>query len=262
MLRIQTQACALYLLAVLCTAQPVANSTVMEATLDDLRSRFPNQLVFGFEELWDERGNQDINLGSPDSTLQQLLQRARVTNPRYKIDLRSDGLVHLYPARGTADPAHLLDIRLKEFRLPPDHCIQWAIENLDRGSEPGSELVRGPLSYAPELSKFVREKKKEWYLKQGRHEPVVGGFMGGGLGSCDPVGSHPDTYSSRMYHNITVRDAMNLMAVRSLKLSRKEVQSDDPQYGGRGEPISWKFRFRRDPDADSGLGGVPVFQTF
>jgi hypothetical protein len=24
----------------------------------------------------------------------------------------------------------------------------------------------------------------------------------------------------------------------------------------------WKFRFRREADADTGLGGVPLFQTF
>ena len=28
------------------------------------------------------------------------------------------------------------------------------------------------------------------------------------------------------------------------------------------KPLSWKFRFRREPDADTGLGGVPLFQTF
>jgi len=26
--------------------------------------------------------------------------------------------------------------------------------------------------------------------------------------------------------------------------------------------VSWKFRFRREPDAATGLGGIPLFQTF
>ena len=28
------------------------------------------------------------------------------------------------------------------------------------------------------------------------------------------------------------------------------------------KPISRNYRFRRDPDSDTGLGGVPLFQTF
>jgi hypothetical protein len=64
-----------------------------------------------------------------------------------------------------------------------------------------------------------------------------------------------------MYRNITVRDALNLMARRSLRVSRGEVTPNGsicPPH----KPLSWKFRFRREPDADSGLGGVPLFQTF
>jgi hypothetical protein len=58
-----------------------------------------------------------------------------------------------------------------------------------------------------------------------------------------------------------VREALNLLAIRSLKVSRGEVQPNSPIYG-KLVPVSWKFRFRREPDADTGLGGVPVFQTF
>ena len=66
---------------------------------------------------------------------------------------------------------------------------------------------------------------------------------------------------STVYRNLTVREAMKLMAIRSLEPSRGEVQTNDPGYGGY-KPISWKFRFRRESDADTGLGGVAVFQTF
>lgn len=234
----------------------------MEASLDDLRSRFPNELVIGFEELWDKRGDQEINLGPLASTRQDVIKRIRALNPQYTVEHRTDGLVRVRPERETADPAHLLDVKLNTFRFPPDHCLQWAIEHFDRGIEPGIVLVLPPVSYAPELSELLIAKRREWYRKQGREAPVPGGFAGGGLGSCDPVGSLPDTRTSRVYHNITVRDAMNLMVVRSLKLARKEVRSDDPGYWPASRPISWKFRFRRDSQSDTGLGGVPVFQVF
>jgi hypothetical protein len=51
------------------------------------------------------------------------------------------------------------------------------------------------------------------------------------------------------------------MALRSLQLSRREAQPND-ERSGPFKPISWKLRFRPEPDADTGLGGVPVFQAF
>jgi hypothetical protein len=64
-----------------------------------------------------------------------------------------------------------------------------------------------------------------------------------------------------VHRNITVRDALNLMAERSLQVSRGEVTPNDPIYPPY-KPVSWKFRFRREPDSATGLGGIPLFQTF
>ncbi len=60
---------------------------------------------------------------------------------------------------------------------------------------------------------------------------------------------------------MTVRAALNLMAERSLQVSRGEVTPNDPIYPPY-RPVSWKFRFRREADDASGLGGMPLFQTF
>src|SRR5664279_6581796 len=120
------------------SAQPRAHSagvvsTPMEAAVDALRARFPDQIVVGFEELWDARPVTDpqVDLGPPDSTLKQVLDRIRRANPRYKLDLLEGGLVHVYPAHGTADPLGLLDIRLNEFFLPPCDCIPQQINRMD-----------------------------------------------------------------------------------------------------------------------------------
>jgi hypothetical protein len=51
------------------------------------------------------------------------------------------------------------------------------------------------------------------------------------------------------------------MAKRSLQVSREEVTSNSPVHAPY-KPISWRFRFRHDSDSDTGLGGVPVYQTF
>ena len=127
----------------LCAQVP---STPIEAALADLRHRFPNQVVIGLEELWDIQPDREpeVDLGSPNATLQQVLARIRQRNPNYRIDLIPGGLVHVYPAHNTADPAGLLDLRLPEFFLPPDDCLPQQMLYMD------SPLDH--FSYTPELS--------------------------------------------------------------------------------------------------------------
>lgn len=64
-------------------------TTPMEAALDALRARFPNQIIFGLEELWDVRPESEpqVDLGPPASSLEQVLDRIRQANPKYKVDL-------------------------------------------------------------------------------------------------------------------------------------------------------------------------------
>jgi len=227
----------------------------MEASLDALLVRFPNQVVIGFEELWDdERPDTEpqLDLGPPNASLEQVLERIGQLNPVYRVKLQGHGLVHVYPAHGTADPIGLLDIRLKKFQLPPNGCIQYALETIDwyRGG-----MVGG---YAPELSEFLLKNEQEWYRKRGKRAPS------GGVGDLQPGAClpHPVTGSTEAtYLNITVREAMNLMAIRSLELRQGKAYSNDPSLG-ESRAVSWKFRFRREPDSDTGLGGVAVFQTF
>lgn len=224
---------------------PLVPSTPMEAALDELRRRFPNQVVIGFEELFDPRPESEpqIDPGPADTNLEAALDRVRRVAPQYRVDLREDGLVHVYPAKGTADPVHLLDIRIKHFPMPQDHCLQAAMAGID---EPFS-------NYAPELEQFLIAHREAW---DRAHRQVVRGYAGDILGDC-----YRSYASGPAYTNIIVREALNLLAVRSLKLSRREVEPIGPIYD-RPAALSWKFRFRREPDADTGLGGVPLFQTF
>lgn len=222
-------------------------STTMEAAIDALRSRFPNQVVVGFEELWDVRPEREpeVDLGPPNSTLQQILVHMRRANPRYKIDLLAGGLIHVYPASNTADPAGLLDLRLAEFFLPPDECVAQQLLNMD------SPMA---FSYTPELSKYLWEHKVAWYRAHGKE---VGGVAGDFLGDCLPAHHR----RGPIYLHVTVRKALNLMSTRSLQVVRGRVPSNAPTWF-KPKPISWKYRFRREPDADTGVGGVPVLQTF
>ena len=61
-------------------------STPMEAALDALLARFPSQVVIGFEELWDTRPDSEPqpDLGPPDASLEQALERIGHLNPAYK----------------------------------------------------------------------------------------------------------------------------------------------------------------------------------
>jgi hypothetical protein len=221
-------------------------STPMEAAVDALRARFPDQIVVGFEELWDARPltEPQVDLGPPDSSLKQVIDRIRRANPQYKLDLLEGGLVHVYPAHGTADPLGLLDIKLREFFLPPFGCIPQQINGMDS--------LSANWSYTPELSEYLSRKQLEWNLRHG--SPAVG-VIGEFMGDCQPSQQRRDP----IHLNITVREALNLMAIRSLQAALGPA--NDP-HSARPKPISWKYRFRRDLRADNGLGGVPVFQTF
>jgi hypothetical protein len=125
--------------------------------------------------------------------------------------------------------------------MPQDSCLPQAIEHID---------VRG---YASELSEFLAKHKSTWYRNHRREVP---GQVGDILGNCFPLAA-----PGPVHRNITVRDALNLMAQRSLQVSRGEVTPNDTIYPPY-KPLSWKFRFRREPSADTGLGGIPLFQTF
>ena len=223
--------------------QTIVKSTPIEKALDELRARFPNRIVIGFEELFDPRPDKEpqIDLGPTGSSLAQVLNRVRIIDPKYRVELLQGGLVHVYPAKRKVDPVGLLDIRLREFSMPQDSCLDQAIENFDS---------RG---YAPELSNFLAKREEAWYRKHGGQ---VSGVLGDTLGNCFPMAA-----PGPVYHHISVRDALNLLARRSLQVSRGDVTPNDPIYP-LYKPLSWKFRFRREPDANTGLGGMPFFQAF
>ncbi len=231
-----------------CTKTGVT-STPMEAALYELRRRFPNQIVIGFEEFFYENRPEcepQIDLGPPDITLSQALQRVRQTDRRYRVELLQGRLIHVYPAYGTADPPKLLDVKLSEFFLPPDACVAQQFLYMNS--------LMAFFSYTPDLSKYLYRQEEAWYSSHNKQVPgIVGDFMG----DCAPNEHRRPPF----YHNITVREALNLMALRSLQVARGESPSNAPDYV-QVTAISWKYRFHPEPDADTGIGGVPVFQAF
>jgi len=127
--------------------QTIVKSTPIEKALDELRERFPNSIVIGFEELVDQRPNEDpqIDLGPEGSSLSRVLSGVRSTDPKYRVRLIQGSLVRVYPIKRTADPVGVLDVRLHEFSMPQDSCLQSAIENIER--------------YAPELSHCLEYRR-------------------------------------------------------------------------------------------------------
>jgi hypothetical protein len=109
-------------------------------------------------------------------------------------------------------------------------------------------------SYTPELSTYLCE---HWWAWHRAHDNELFGVAGDFLGDCQPAHHRREP----IYHDITVREALNLMAIRSLQVANGQLRTNAPTWAKR-HPISWKYRFRRDPDADTGLGGVPIIQTF
>jgi hypothetical protein len=103
----------------------IVTSTPVEKALDELRARFPNGIVIGFEELFDPRPDKEpqLDLGPTGSSLEQVLNRVRTIDPKYRVELLQSGLVHVYPAKETADPVGLLDIRIRQSSMPQDSCL-------------------------------------------------------------------------------------------------------------------------------------------
>jgi len=226
-------------------SQPIVTSTPIEKALDELRVRFPKDIVIGFEELFDPRPEREpqVDLGPQGLSLDQVLNHVRSIDPKYHVERLQGRLVHVYPAKETADPDGLLDVRLRRFSMPQDSCLRQAIGNMD-------EWFHG---YAPELITLLAERKRAWYRKHGQKIP---GQVGDILGHCLFLGA-----PGPVHRSATVRDALNLMAERSLQVSQGEVTPNDPICAPY-RPVSWKFRFRREPDAGTGLRGIPLFQTF
>ena len=121
--------------------------------------------------------------------------------------------MHVSPAHGTADPPGLLDLKLRNFGVPPDDCLESAMTN---------GITRGPAaSYTPELGTFLWQQQQVW---DRRHGNAPRGTIGSILGDCYPS-SRP---GSPMYHNVTLRKALNIMATRSLQVARGEARSNGP----------------------------------
>ena len=59
------------------STQTIVTSTPIEKALDDLRARFPNSIVIGFEELFDPRPDSEpqVDLGPQGLALAQVLNR-------------------------------------------------------------------------------------------------------------------------------------------------------------------------------------------
>jgi len=224
-------------------SQTIVVPTPIEKALDEVRARCPNRIVIGFEELSELRPDKEpqVELGPTGSSLEQVLNRVRIIDPKYRGELLQGGLVHVYPAKETADPIGLLDISIRQFSMPQDSCLGQAIENID---------ARG---YAPQLAEFLAKRNDAWYRKHGGN---IQGQVGDVLGNCFALAA-----PGPVHRNTTVRGALNLMVKRSLKVSRGEVTPNDTIYPPY-KSLSWKFRFRRESDADTGLQGVPLFQTF
>lgn len=224
-------------------------STPIEAALDELRRRFPNQVVIAFEEFANEQRptcEPHVDLGPPVTTLHQALDRVREVDARYRVELLKGRLVHVYPADDTADPPGLLDLAVRNFAVPPDDCL---------GSAMADGIARGrTVSYTPEVGEFLWRQQMDW---DRRHGNPPRGTVGSILGDCYPS-SRP---GSPVHRNLTLRQALNIMAKRSLQVARGEARSNGPNYI-EVKALSWKYRFRSDPQSDTGLGGTPVFQTF
>jgi hypothetical protein len=63
--------------------------TAMETALDELRRRFPNQVVIGFEGLFGRRSESEtrIDLGPKDAPFDEVLSRIRLVDPNYRVEL-------------------------------------------------------------------------------------------------------------------------------------------------------------------------------
>jgi hypothetical protein len=203
--------------------------TDMEGALKQLRQLEPRILI-GFEKLPQFKGVKEtsITLELAHTTVGETLNLLCVQDARYIYELVNGNLINVFPVGAKADNSNLLNLFCKKARIHVRRAPGAVVQNIRR--------------YIPELDDYLEMKAKAHSLQTGIKYGTVGVEMHGNM--------DPDIHLE--LENLTVRDVLNRLVLHSIPIFQKL----------RWDPQGWKYEFIIDPEAATGLGGYPSWDSF
>ena len=214
----------------------VQDST-MEEALRTLRQYDFARILIGFEKIVHREGEktESLSLSTNSATVGQILEQLCQQSKQYQYEVIQGGIIYVHPAHADSDPLGLLNIKITDF-------------SVEGKMAPAAIILRiGEL--APELASYLNAKESEYYSRRG----LVLGFPGAILhGNMDPeVNLH--------LQNMTVRAILHAIVLYSRQLSD---QTPADIGGNKIPPTSWIYEFVLNPEAPTGLGGIPRWVAF
>jgi hypothetical protein len=220
---------------------PVDSFSVNEADMEEalrlLRRKDYSRILIGFEKVSGKPNTKEdnsITLELKDTHIADVLNALCQADPRYTYQVIQGVLINVFPKGSMEDSHNLLNRPVGRFSVHGDYPAQGVIKGI-------GDLV-------PELRAHLREKREEYFAKKG----IVPGSPGA-IGT----GNMPSEFHLK-FEGGTVRDVLNAVVLHSLR--RYQDATPDPT-GWRTPPTSWKYEFTIDPDAPTGLGGIPSWDT-
>lgn len=208
----------------------------MEEALRLLRRKDYARILIGFEKVPRREGAKEkqISLELRNVMVQDILRRLCEADSRYTYEVVDGVLINVFPKGAKEDPNSLLNMRVAKFSV--------------HGAYTAGGVIRGISELAPELRDYLHKKRQEYYVRKGVF-PGSPGAIG--------RGNMPLEFNLEL-KNVTVREILNKVALHSLTLYRD--RSPD-RTGWKEPPSSWKYEFIIKPEADTGLGGIPNWDT-
>lgn len=213
------------------------NNVDMEEALRQLRRKDYTRIIIGFEKIPSRADQQEprISLDLTHTTVGAVLEQICKTDQRYTYAVINNALLNVFPRGPRTDSQNLLNIRVRRFSVHGAHTTEGVIRNI--------------ADFAPELREYLQRKRNEYYAKQGVSPGVSPG--------ASMSGNRTPEFNLEL-RNMTVREILNAIVLHSARVYREEAPGDT---GWKAPPASWKYEFKMDSSAPTGLGGTPTWDT-
>lgn len=196
-----------------------------------------SKILIGFEKAphwWEGAEPTPISLELNDTTVEVVLRKLCEADPRYTYEVINGRMINVYWKGAKETPSNLMNMKIRHFSVHGNYAPEGVIVGI-------GEL-------APELRDYLREKKNQYHAQRDRFPASPGAIMTGNMtGEFDLE-----------LEDMTIREILNTIVLHSLKL---HLERPPHSTGWRQPPTSWKYEFVIKPDAPTGLGGIPRWDT-
>jgi Tfp pilus assembly protein PilP len=222
----------------------VENVSIAEA-LVKLRAQDYRHVLIGFEQVPHREGEKraPISLKIDAGTLGNVVQRLCQADPRYEYQVVESPvgqpklkgfMIEVRPRGAVNNPADILNMRVGDYEVDSNITAAGAISRISQD--------------APELREYLERKAEEWAQRKGTHSGEIGAIMSGNM--------VPPRFTLRL-RDVTVRQILDAISLKSIEIYREEPDVDSRGMRGKPYPTGWRYNFVINPDASTGIGGIP-----